>query len=62
LCGQVIITHQGMRLSLHGTIVLVAVVATAMMVMRCDAMVVCDGNEVGVDGDEAGVCIAKVGQ
>jgi len=49
-----------MRPSLRGTIVLVAAVATAMMVMRCDAMVVCDGDEAGVDGDEAGVCIAKV--
>jgi len=27
-----------------------------------DAMAVCDGNEVGVDGDKAGVCIAKAGQ
>ena len=45
---------------LRGAMVLVDTVATAVMVMRCDAMrcdamAVCDGDEVGVDGDEAGV-------
>jgi len=44
-----------MRPLLRGAMVLVDAVATAVMVMRCDAMAVCDGDEAGVDGDEAGV-------
>ena len=48
-CGQVIIATQGLHPSLHGTLMLVATVAMAMIVMM-----------VGCDGDEVGVCIAEV--
>ena len=47
LCGQVIIATRGLRLSLRGALVLVATVATAMMVMMAMATAMamrCDGG------------------